>query len=131
MSKKIITLPIIALLLVVSCASPGRSAAENVVQQFVEGLYAGDAESIRRTAPFFEDLPQQQREQLYESIEQFSSWEIKTVQINGRSATVLVEFSNEETTLQMQFPLKAQDDSWRIQETISYSSTIEFIPAEP
>lgn len=131
MSTKNIFLIIITLLLVFSCSSPGRSAAEDVVQQFVEGLYAGDAESIRRAAPFFEELPQQQREQLYDNIEQFSAWHIKSVQINGGSATVLVEFSTEEASLQMQFPLKAQDDSWRIQETISYSSTIDFIPAEP
>jgi hypothetical protein len=131
MNKKNITLSIITLLLVFSCSSPGRSAAENVVQQFVEGLYAGDADSIRRAAPFFDELPQQQRQQLYDNIEQFSSWDVKTVQINGRSATVLVEFSSEKANLQMQFPLKAQDDSWRIQETISYSATIDFIPAEP
>jgi len=101
------------------------------VQQFVKGLYFRDAESIERAAPFFDELPQQQREQLYDHIEQFSAWDINSVQINGRSATVLVEFSNEEASLQMQFPLKAQDDSWRGQETISYSSTIDFIPAEP
>ncbi|MDZ7793942.1 MAG: hypothetical protein U5P10_09705 [Spirochaetia bacterium] len=131
MNTKNISLSIITFLLVFSCASPGRSAAENVVQQFVDGLYAGDAESIRRAAPFFDELPQQQREQLYDHIGQFSTYDIKTVQINGRSATVLVEFSNKETSLQMQFPLKAQDDSWRVQETISYSATIDFIPAEP
>jgi len=131
MNTKNITLSIIALMLLFSCSSPGRSAAEDVVQQFVEGLYARDAESIRRTAPFFDELPQQQREQLYDSIEQFPAWDINSVQINGRSATVLVEFSKEEASLQMQFPLKAQDDSWRVQETISYSSTIDFIPAEP
>ena len=131
MNTKNISLSIITLLLLFSCSSPGRSAAEDVVQQFVNGLYARDAESIRRAAPFFDELPQQQRERLYESIEQFTSWEIKTVQINGGSATVLVEFSNEEASLQMQFPLKAQDDSWRVQEIINYSTTIDFIPAEP
>ncbi len=102
-----------------------------MVQQFVEGLYAGDADSVSGAAPFFDELPQQQREQLYDQIGQFTSWNIKTVQIKGSSAAVLVEFSNEEATLQMQFPLKAQDDSWRVQETISYSSTIDVIPAEP
>ena len=131
MNTKNISLSIITLLLLFSCSSPGRSAAENAVQQFVNGLYARDAESIRRTAPFFDELPQQQREQLYDSIEQFTSWDIKRVQINGGSATVLVVFSNDETSLQMQFPLEAQDDSWRVQEIINYSTTIDFIPAEP
>ena len=131
MNTKNITLSVITLMLIISCSSPGRSAAEDVVQQFVEGLYFRDAESIERAAPFFDELPQQQREQLYDHIEQFSAWDINSVQINGRSATVHVAFSNEEASLRMQFPLKAQDDSWRVQETISYSSTIDFIPAEP
>jgi len=131
MNTKNITLSVITLMLIISCSSPGRSAAEDVVQQFVEGLYARDAELIRRAAPFFDELPQQQREQLYDNTEQFADWDIKSVQINGRSGTVHVASSNEEASLQMQFPLKAQDDSWRVQETISYSSTIDFIPAEP
>lgn len=81
-------------------------------------------------APFFGEIPHSQKEQLFKNLETYDSWSIETVQIKGSSAVVLVEFSKPNAQVQMQFPLKSKDDAWVIQETISFSTTIDIIPAE-
>lgn len=130
MSKKLLFITIIILILCAACSSPGKSAAENTVSQFVEGLYAQDAEAIRDAAPFFDEIDDAQKQQLYQNIRAYESWNIEAVQVKGRSAIVIVEFSKPDKNLQMQFPLEAQNDSWVIQEKISFSTTIDVIPAE-
>ena len=130
MSKKLLFITIIALVVCAACSSPGKSAAEKTVSRFVEGLYAQDAEAIRDTAPFFFFFDKAQKQQLYQNIRAYDSWNIEAVQVKGRSAIVIVKFSSLEKNLQMQFPLEAQNDSWVIQEKISFSTTIDVIPAE-
>ena len=130
MSKKLLFITIITVILCAACSTPGKSAAEKTVSRFVEGLYAQDAEAIREAAPFFTQIDENQKQQLYQNIRAYDSWNIEAVQVKGRSAIVIVEFSSPEKNLQMQFPLKAQNDSWVIQEKFSFSTTIDVIPAE-
>ena len=130
MSKKLLFTVIITTAICAACAAPGTQAAKKTVSRFVEGLYAQDAEAIGDVAPFFDKIKDAQKEQLYQNIRAYDSWNIEAVQVKGRSAVVIVEFSNSDQNLQLQFPLKAQNDSWIIQEKISFSTTIDVIPAE-
>lgn len=113
-----------------ACSSPGKEAAGDVVGTFIEGLYARDTEAVLQVAPFFGEIGQSQREQLYKNIATYQSWNIEAVQIKGSSAIVSVQFSKPDSQVQMQFPLEAKNNSWVIQETISFSTTIDIIPAE-
>ena len=130
MYKKFIFISIIVLSVWVSCASPDKDTARNVVSTFVEGLYAQDTDAVLQVAPFFGEIPQSQKEQLYKNLQSYEEWSIEAVQIKGNSALVLVEFTKPDADVQMQFPLKAEDGTWVIQETISFSTTIDIIPAE-
>ncbi len=116
--------------LCVACSSPGKEAASNTVTRFIEGLYAQDAETVRQAAPFFEEIDPAQKQQLYQNVQSYDAWKVEAVQVKGSSAVVIVEFSKPEKQIQMQFPLRAQDDAWVIQEKISFSTTIDVIPAE-
>jgi len=130
MQKRLIYLFITIFVISASCTSPGEEKAAELVTRFIEGLYSRDVESVRQAAPFFAGLEEDQREKLYESVRENDSWELKTVEVKGRKAVVIVEFSQADSTVQMQFPLEARDGSWHIQEMISFSTTIDFIPAE-
>ncbi|MFW6208422.1 MAG: hypothetical protein ACOC7X_06915 [Spirochaetota bacterium] len=130
MSKKLLFIIIIVVVLCAACSSPGESAAKKTVRRFVEGLYTQDADAIREAAPFYTEIDDDQKQQLYQNIRAYDSWNIEAVQVKGRSAVVIVEFSNPDENLQMQFPLEAQNNSWVIKEKISFSTTIDVIPAE-
>ncbi|GEM_PF-6771997 len=130
MSTKPIFIIILGIAICVACASPGKDSAERTVNRFIEGLYAKDADTVGRAAPFFGEIEEKQKQQLYDTVQTFDSWEIENVKVKGSSAIVLVEFSKSDSQVQMQFPLKARKDSWVIQETLSFSTTIDIIPAE-
>lgn len=130
MSKQLLFLSIVCLAVCTACASPGKDAARDTVTRFIEGLYTQDAEAVSRTAPFFDELDAAQKQSLYENIRGYEAWDVEAVQIKGSNAIVIVEFSNPEKQIQIQFPLHAQDDSWVIRERISFSTTIDVIPAE-
>lgn len=130
MCKKFISISIAVLVTCLACSSPGKEAARNAVGTFVDGLYARDTDSVLQVAPFFGDIAQSEKEQLYKNIATYNSWEIVAVQIKGSSAIISVKFSKPDSQVQMQFPLEAKNDSWVIQETISFSTTIDVIPAE-
>ena len=53
------------------------------------------------------------------------------MQVQRHQARVTVRFSSEEREVDMVFPLEASDGTWHIQEQITFSTTIDIIPAEP
>lgn len=113
-----------------ACASPGKDTAERTVNRFIEGLYAKDVDAVVQAAPFFGEIEEKQKQKLYDTVQSFDSWEIENVKVKGSTAIVLVEFSKSDRQVQMQFPLEVRKDSWVIQETLSFSTTIDIIPAE-
>ncbi len=131
MQKKLVYLFISIFVIFASCTHPGEEKAAEVVVRFVEAFYSQDEESVQQTAPFFAELEEGKKEELYKSFREYNTWELKTVEVNGRKAVAVVEFSKPDgNKVQMQFPLEARDGSWRIQEMVSFSTTIDFIPAE-
>lgn len=131
MQKKLIYLCITIFMIFASCSTPGEEKAAELVTRFIQGLYIQDEEAVQQAAPFFAELEEGQREKLYDSVREYNSWELKTVEVKGRKAVAVVEFSKPDANkVQMQFPLEARDGSWHIQEMISFSTTIDFIPAE-
>ncbi len=131
MKKKLTLLLIIVTAICIGgCSSPDKASAKRVVRQFIEGLYARDENAITQVAPFFNDIEKNQKENLYKNIDKFDSWNIDLVQKKNKNATVMVTFTDNNSETQLRFPLKAKGDSWIIREKISFTTTIDFIPAE-
>lgn len=132
--KKITSLILILigffLFVLTSCGNPGELSAEATVEDFIQALYSRDPGQLQEHAPFFAELGVEAKEELFDSVQDFSNWEIKSVRVEGKKAEVLVQFYSADKNLRIQFPLRAEGGKWKIQNRISTSTTIDFIPAE-
>ena len=117
--------------LLFSCGSPGEQNARETVEEFITALRAGDFDALEEIAPFIAGLEEERRRELADHIDQFAEWNITDTEVHRSSARVRVEFRDGSRSTAIVFPLRSEDQKWIIEEMISFSTTIDVIPAEP
>jgi hypothetical protein len=125
-------LPLIAVtaLMLGACGAPGEEKARETVGQFITALERGDVEAMAEQAPFVNELSRDKRTALLDGFEKFERWQIEKVERRGSEARVSVTFHSPQESLDIVFPLEAEGDDWRINESFTFRTTIDFIPAE-
>ena len=116
--------------LTLGCENPGEKEARLTVERFIAAMIDEDPETAGTYAPFVQELEEKKIERLYREFQSYENWRIKDFEAGGSRAEVPVEFRSDEKSIVIRFPLEAKGDSWRIRDRISFSTTIDFIPAE-
>lgn len=97
----------------------------------MRALFAGDTERVAEVAPALAaaggpaDL-----EAIFAAVAEFTEWSIEDVSRDGSSAVATVTLSAEEQTARIIVPLRLEDGRWLVEERISVTTTLDFVPLE-
>lgn len=97
--------------------------------EFSQAVLTGDSGALEQIAPPFALPAKDLQKQLFQVLQSFPEWNVKTVHIDGDVAIAAVELSNGDRTTQIQIPLSWREDRWIIPEVFRVRTTIDVIPA--
>lgn len=126
---------VLMVMLLVSCSSrdtgPPRAAAEELMR----ALFAGDAAAVADVAPALDPgapgaTGSTDLDAIFDAVGDFSDWSIDEVSRDGDSAVARVTLTAEERTAEIVLPLSLEDGAWLVDERISVSTTLDFVPLE-
>ena len=67
---------------------------------------------------------------IFNAVSEFSHWSIDEVTRDGDSAAVRLILTAEERTARIVVPLSLEDGEWIVDERISVTTTLDFVPLE-
>jgi hypothetical protein len=106
---------------------PPRTAAEELMR----ALCVGDSDRVAEVAPALAaagghaDL-----EAIFAAVAEFTDWSIEEVSRDGARAVATVTLSAEGQTARIIVPLRLEDGRWLVEERISVTTTLDFVPLE-
>jgi len=113
-----------------SCTAGDHAEAEETVNTFIRALHSGNRTEAAAAAPFIDELTDEQMKRLQQAVQPYEKWEITEKVYKNRTAVFTLRFSSPSGSVNIQFPLAYRNNQWEIQEALTFSATIDVIPAE-
>jgi hypothetical protein len=133
---------ILTLTLLTSCASRDTGPPRAAVERLMAALFARDAEAVAEVAPALvsdatgsgsdgvEEDGVGDLGDVFDALDGFSDWSIEEVSREGDSAVATVALTGDGRNSRIVVPLSLRDGEWVVDEEISVSTTLDFVPLE-